>query len=355
MPIATRAVLLFTLAAVAPQATRGQSVDALMQSVLVEDSLPSLSVAIARDGRLVHAGAIGRADLELDAPATTHTRYPIGSVSKALTAVVTLQLAQAGTLSLDDDVRRHCPAFPDKGATITIGQLLAHTGGIRHYDYRRFDEDFLNKRRFASSEAALAKFAADSLRHPPGSRYLYSSWGYVLLGCALEQASGKPYGELLRELVAEPAGMEATRLDEVSAIIPHRASSYFRPESGGLTNAGLFDPSDRYPAGGVLSTPSDLVAFGVALLEGKLLSDAMLGVMWREASLASGVGTGHALGWDVDSTGHEIWVGGTSVGSTTFLYLNRRTGTVVAFATNMAFWQRDRLALARMLAEIEAG
>ena len=322
----------------------------LMRTVVVDDSLPSLSVAIARGGEITVSQAIGRADLELDVPATSETRYPIGSVSKALTAVATLRLAAKDRLALDDDVRRHCAAFPDKGTPITIAQLLAHTGGIRHYDYRRFDEDYLNKRRYASLEAALTKFAGDSLRHAPGTRYLYSSWGYVLLGCALEGAAGVPYGELLRENVLDPAAMHDTRLDEVSAIIPHRSSSYYRPEAGGLTNAGLFDPSDRYPAGGVLSTPGDLARFGVALIEGRLLPDSLRDAMWRNARLGSGATTGHALGWETDSTGAEAWVGGTSVGSTAFLYVNRTTGTVVAFATNMAIWGRDRLALARRMA-----
>lgn len=359
MPLATLIrplmVVPLTLAAftIQPASVAAQSAIAdLMRTVVRDDSLPSLSVAIAHDGRITFTQAIGHADLELDVPATTATRYPIGSVSKALTAVATLRLASEGRLALTDDVRRHCAAFPDKGTPITIVQLLSHTGGIRHYDYRRFDEDYLNKRRFASLEDALTKFVEDSLRHDPGTRYLYSSWGYVLLGCALEGAAGVPYGELLQEGVLDPAAMHHTRLDEVSAIIPNRASSYFHPEGGGLINAGLFDASDRYPAGGVLSTPGDMARLGVALIEERLLPDSLRNMMWQPAPLPAGGTTGHGLGWDVDSTGTEAWIGGTSVGSTAFLYVDRTTATVVAFATNMAIWNRDRLALARRMAEM---
>jgi CubicO group peptidase (beta-lactamase class C family) len=336
-----------TMMAQAPRA-RADSLIAHVRSV---DSLPSISVAVSRDGVIVYTNAVGLADLEQAVPATAATRYPIGSISKAITAVTALRLVSDGRMALDDPVQQHCTAFPVKPAPVTIGQLLAHTSGIRHYDYRRFDEDYLNTRRFTTLGDALGKFAADSLRHAPGTKYLYSSWGYVLLGCAIEGAAARPYIDAIRAAVLQPAGMPATDLDEVARIIPDRARSYYRPEAGGLLNAGLFDSSDRYPAGGLLSTPSDLVRFGAALAAGRLLPRPQLQQLWSEAALGIGGTTGHGLGWDLDSTG-AAFVGGTSVGSTTFLYVAPDRRTVVALVVNLAIWSRNRLHLARQLAGV---
>ena len=339
-----------------PDALPGQApaaeADRILAELLVTDSLPSISVAVIRDGRLVYANAFGRADLENGAVASVQSRYTIGSVSKSITAAAVLRLASDGALRLDDTVQQHCRTFPEKPHSITIRQLLAHTSGIRHYDYRRFDADFMNRTRYPSIEAALAKFAADSLLHLPGSRYHYSSWGYVVLGCVIEGASGQRYAEYLREHLTAPSGMTATGLDEVAPITPQRVRGYYRPESGGTVNAPLFDSSDRYGAGGLLSTPSDMARFGAALLAGQLLPEPSLLLLWREASLSDGTTTGHGLGWDLGPNGTSVYHGGTSVGSTTFLYLDRADRVVVAIAVNLAIWQRDRLALAIRLASL---
>jgi hypothetical protein len=148
--------------------------------------------------------------------------------------------------------------------------------------------------------------------------------------------------------------MTRTGQDEVAVIVPGRVRSYFRTEDGRLINAGLFDPSDRYPAGGLLGTPTDLARLGLALTTGQLLPDAQRRTMWTPATLVGGGRTGHGLGWDVDSAGTAAFVGGTSVGSTAFLYVERKGGVVVALAANVAFWGRDRLALARSIAGLFA-
>jgi CubicO group peptidase (beta-lactamase class C family) len=350
----TALLLVATATPLLAQSELTARVDQLLLDVRREAGLPSLSVAIARDGEVLYAAAQGAADLENEVPATRATVYSLGSVTKAFTAVAALRLAEEGRVDLDAPARSYCPAFPDKPKQPTVGQLLAHTGGIRHYDYRRFEEDFLNRRRFESTAAALVKFADDPLRAEPGAQYHYSSWGYVLLGCALEGAAGVPYDVLLRETVLEPAGLASVRLDAVRDLVPHRARGYSRSEEGDIVNAGLFDPSDRYPAGGLLGTPTDLARFASALLDGKLLCQETRQRMWSSAATTAGEPTGHGFGWALSPEAGAVHQGGTSVGASTYLYVLPAERIAVALATNLSLWTEGRHELAARLAEIAA-
>lgn len=329
--------------------------DRVLRSLLEDDALPSISVAVSSNGAQVYLRALGLADIEHRVDATPDTRYAIGSIAKSLTAVAALRLAERGALELDAPVQGFCEPFPATPRAMTVRQLLAHTAGVRHYDYRRFEEDFLNKIHYDSIEEALTKFASDPLVAEPGTAYHYSSWGYVVVGCAIEGASGTTYAEAVQSLVLQPAAMSDTGLDVVSEIIPNRARGYSRSESGVLRNAVMFDPSDRYPAGGLLSAPRDLVKFADALLAGGLLSEESRRQMWTSAVLASGEETGHGLGWDLSPDGEAVFHGGTTVGTTTYLYVRPLERVAVAIAVNLSRWSGDRHALAVRLADLFTG
>ena len=342
------------LAAAAP-ATAAPSaatrIDALLRSVMAEDRLPSLSVAVARDGETVYAGAFGLADVENAVPASTATVYPFGSVTKSVTAVAVMQLAEQRRIDLDAPVHRACTAFPSWEHPPTARLLLGHLGGIRGYDFSR-DGDFVNRVSYPSIEAATAKFRDDPPTAEPGTKYVYSSFGYVLLGCVLESASGTEYGEHLRARVLEPAGMRQATLDRPEAIVPHRARGYSMTPDRAWVNATWVDPSDRHPAAGLLATPTDLVRFGTALLAGDLLPEPEREEMWTQQTTAADEPTGYGLGWTVSADGAEVFHGGTAMGATSYLYLRPHDRVVVAFVANLSLWTQRRQELARELARI---
>lgn len=351
---ALAAILLAVSWAVAVRAQESTSQEAARRLVLAameKDRLPSLSVAVARDGELVFVEAHGLADVENSVPATPRSVYRIGSVTKTLTAAAVVVLAEKGELELGAPVQTYCPTFPSKDAPITSRQLLAHQGGIRDYDYRRFGEEFLSTRRYQSLPDALAVFKSDPLAAQPGTQFLYSSFGYVLLGCAIEEAGGASYAEVLKRRVLDPARMQQTTLDQAERIVPHRVSGYGNAAGGGWTNAVYVDLSDRFPAGGLLSTPRDLAVFGSALLAGELVSPAGLEAMWKAQPTAQGEATPYGLGWRVSDDPREVSHGGTSVGGSAYLYLRPDDRLVVAFATNLELWTEPRHQLARRLAE----
>jgi CubicO group peptidase (beta-lactamase class C family) len=351
--IAVTAAVALLPSALATKMSAQQRADQLVQQRLTQDHLPSLSVAVMRNGTLVYVHAAGLMDIDHRTPATPKTLYPIGSVTKVLTATAALQLAAAHKLDLAAPVQHYCPAFPDKGEPITTRELLAHTSGIRHYDYRHFDKDFLNTRHYPSIQSAFVKFAYDPLVAKPGVEYHYSSWGYVVAACVIEGASGMGYGRYVAQQILKPAGMIDTRLNVATMEIAGRATGYLLDTAGTLQASGFFDPSDRYGAGGMLSTPTDLVRFGQALLVGKLLDrHTVREQLWSSATLASGKPTGHGLGWDLTPDGIAVMKGGTSVGATSYLYIRPEQGIVVALVTNLSLWTRHRSDFAVQLADL---
>ena len=285
-----------------------ETVEGIRQAVSDEMSrlgIPGLSLAVAEAGQVRHEAGFGFADVENEVPARPETVYRLASVSKPITAVAVMKLAQDGRLDLDAPVTRYCPEFPEKPWPVTSRQLLCHQGGVRWY---RPDEQPMT-RRFTSLAEGLALFADDPLAFEPGTKVLYSTYGYTLLGCAAAHAAGQAFLPLLQESVLGPAGMTATRMDDVRGLIPNRAQGYVRDASGQLVNSALADMSYKVPGGGLCGTAPDVARFGSALLSGQLVTRETLQQMLTRQKTRDGRATGYGLGLAVGTRGdrREAW------------------------------------------------
>jgi CubicO group peptidase (beta-lactamase class C family) len=229
----------------------------------------------------------GAARLEPTAqPAGPQTRYRIGSISKTMTAVMVLQLAEEGRLALDAPVARWFPTLPDAGR-MTVAHLLAHRGGLGRIEATpAFDEQWVFEPRGEAD--LLAAIAAQPRRFEPGSAAEYSNAGYLLLSFIVEKAGGKPYAQALAERIARPLGLVHTRFDPKVRVQPDEARSYHW-DSGRWVAARAAEPSVPQGAGGVVSTPRDLVVFMRALFKGRLLPPAAL---QRMQTVQDGFGLG---------------------------------------------------------------
>lgn len=215
---------------------------------------PVLSVAIAVHGQLVYAEAFGFADLEQHVPAMPSTTFRIGSISKPLTAAALGLLYQHGKLDLDAPVSRYVPSFPDKGPTVTVREVGGHLGGIR--DCKPNEPE--SQTHYPSVDSSLSRFRDDSLVAPPGTRFVYSTYGFVLLSSVIGHAAGIPYLDFMRDSVFAVLGLTRTVPDEPSAIIPGRARWYDLQPDGAYRNSDFADLSDKWAGGGFLSMPTDL-------------------------------------------------------------------------------------------------
>lgn len=322
--------LLATLGAsgAAAQAAPGATLDALVNETMRAQQIPAVTVAISKDGRLLYSRAFGVADLENGVSATPDTLIRTASIAKTFTAVAAMTLVAAGKLDRDAPVQRYCPPFPLRQWPITTRQLLSHTAGIRHY--REGEPEHTQHYRFTAD--AFELFGADPLLFRPGSGYSYSTYGYTVAGCAVEGAAGVPFEAYVAQHVLQPAGMSHTRVDDVFAIVPHRARGYQKLD-GQVRNAALMDSSYKIPGGGYVSTAEDLVHFGAALLEGKLLKPALLQELWTPTPVSGKESYG--LGFSVLEGGRFIMHTGGQAGTTTVLLILPHEHAALAAMANM--------------------
>ena len=269
------AAVLLTAAALAGVAQpiaseRMRKLEAAVEAERVRQAVVGMTAAVQIEGSAPWVKAFGKADLENDVVTKPGTLFRTGSLAKPFTAVAALQLWERGKLDLDAPVQRYVPSFPEKQWPITVRMLLGHLGGIRHYQSREMD----STQHYEDVQTPLRIFSKDPVAHQPGTKYLYSSFGYNLAGAAVEGAAGAPFLAYLRSNVLAAAKMESTRDDNSREIVANRTRWYSQSADGRIINAPLADTSNKVPGGGLVTTAEDLVRFAAAWEQGRLLKPA---------------------------------------------------------------------------------
>ncbi|MBV8909955.1 MAG: beta-lactamase family protein [Gammaproteobacteria bacterium] len=273
-----------------------QRIDDTVRQIIARTGVPSASVALVREQRLIYARAYGYATLEPRRAALPSMRYPVGSISKEFTATALLLLAEQHRLSLDDPAGRFLDGL-GPAAAVTIRQLLSHTSGVRDY----WPQDYLLPEMLEPAAAALIieRWGSKPLDFSPGSSFQYSNTGYVIAGAVAEKVGGKPLFDDLSARVFRPLGMKSV-LDVNARPLPAAdATGYLRYALGPLRPSRPSAAGWLYAAGELAMTASDLARWDIALMQHKVLSEASLRQLTTEVVLANGAGTGYALGLDV--------------------------------------------------------
>lgn len=359
---------------------------------LIEENLPGLSVAIGIDGDIVWAEGFGFADLRTSVPVTPDHRFRIGTASTVLTSAAAGLLLESGRLKLDGEIQTYVPAFPRKQWPVTMRELMGHTGGVKP-DGRNGGP--LNRAHCERPVEALQYVEDRPLLFQPGTRYRYSSYGWVLVSAAVEAAANQPFLTFMRERIFDPLGMHDTAADpgpdpaevegedfplfilireliydpyatrdttpdSTKKPVRGQVTSYFtrfrRDPHYGLHLMRLLDYSCYAGASVFVSTPSDLVRFGMAINRGTLLRPATVEWLQTSQRLASGEETGYGLGWyrktvtlagkPTRVTGHD---GDSQGGMVASLMTFPEYGIVVAVTSNISY--ADTFSLAVRIAE----
>jgi CubicO group peptidase (beta-lactamase class C family) len=352
-------VLLLCCSPAVAQLTSSQTkaVDELVMSYTSEHHVPGLSIAIVQQGRVVMTKGYGFADIENNVAATADTVFRIASLSKSITASAVMKLVELGKIDPDAPIQKYCPAFPQKPWPITTRELLSHQSGIRDY---RNEEETVNARHYTSINQALAQFANDPLDFEPGTKMQYTSYGYIVLGCVIEGAIGTTYDRYMSKAVFGPAQMPATRLDDVFAIIPHRARGYGLSSNGEVQNAEFVDVSNKPPGSGINSTVRDMGNFMTALYSAKLVTHSTLEQMLTPARTRDGKATIYGIGFFIGGpigvykglkeAGH----GGDQQGFSSILYLlpEKQFGVVILSNMEAPNISTDYIGLSRKIYDI---
>jgi serine beta-lactamase-like protein LACTB len=313
----------------------------LLQALMLSSKVPGLSVAVVVDGDVVWAEGFGYSDLENRVPITPLTKFRIGSVSKSITSTGLALLYEQGKIDLDAAPQKYVSYFPQKQWPMTIRQIGGHIGGVRTYNYADYDpyeNEFVSARHYASVRDAISVFRDSPLSYQPGTEYLYSTYGFVLLSGVIETASGQDYISYINDHVIEPLRLRNTMPDNNDAIVSFRSRFYMRNMSGELVNAPFVDCSNKWAAGGWISTPSDLVRFGSGLVNGFLKEDTRK-IWWTSQKTSEGKSTGYGIGFFVgqDFDGRRIVShGGGSAGGTTAWVMFPDDEVVIAMNVNMS-------------------
>ena len=265
-----------------------------------KNKVPGLTIGFVKDDYMWVKG-FGFADLENKVPAQAESAYRFASVQKSMTAAAILQLVELKKIDLDAEIQTYVPYFPKKKFPITVRQLLYNLGGIPHYVNRDVEQHIKEHK---NTREAIAIFENFDLVAEPGTKFSYSSYGYNLLGAAIEGATKQSYADYMREHIWQPLGMTTTRMDDPLAIIPNRVRGYQLIENE-LRNSEFIDVSSRFAAGGTRGTVVDLLKFMKGLNDGKLLSRESIDLMYspiktRDGSVSGFPKTaGYAMGWNL--------------------------------------------------------
>ena len=276
-----------------------KAIPAAMQKFVDDDDLAGAVTVVGRADGIVAFDAVGQRDVAAKAPMTKDTLFRIASMTKPVTAIGIMILADEGKLSPDDDVAKHLPEFtnqklllprPEKAPAdapvvlkkpsrpIKIRDLLTHTSGVSPYPTGV--SDVYAKRNRTLAETTLAT-ALQPLTFEPGTKWSYSNSGIDALGRVIEVVSGESYETFLQKRVFEPLGMTDTTFYPTKEQLARLAVIYSKGKDDKLVpapNALIGLPAGAkhpIPAGGLVSCGNDLAKlYRMMLNKGELNGNA---------------------------------------------------------------------------------
>jgi CubicO group peptidase (beta-lactamase class C family) len=316
------------------------AVRAHIEQLVADGQVPSMAVAVARNGEIVWEEGFGLADRERDIPATEHTPYPLASISKPLTATGLMILVERGLVNLDASVNDYLSeaklrARVGDAAEATVRRVASHTAGLPLHSQHFYDNE---PHRPPPMDETIRRYGY--LVTAPGERYQYSNLGYGILGYVTSRVSSQSYADFMHQEVFAPLGMDHTSVHVGPGLEEGQAVKY--------TPDGLAVPpcnSDSPGAGAIYSSAHDLIRFAMFHLKNDLpdqeviISDAALDEMQRPSPE-----TGPTREWEREGSGYGIgwFVGVTEDG----LRVVQHSGGTVGVSTALALVPEENLAVA---------
>jgi CubicO group peptidase (beta-lactamase class C family) len=352
------------------------------------NGIPSVAVGLARDGKIVYEQGFGARDAEQRQPVTSDTRFGLGSVTKSFPCLAIVQLAEAGTLSVNDPVVKWLPEFRlpgEDGAAytprVTIHHFMTHASGIppepalmharaasicadpdldrMHPNPMGIPPEVRSWEQIATYEQLLALMARQTfaLLGQPGEQISYSNEGYVLLAAIIERASGQSFAEYLQQHILDPLGMTRTGLytRETPPLEPEVIPFAVDTRGGArdvFPSPAWWDQGSMYGNGGLKSTVEDLLRYlevyrtGGASHGVRVVSEAGAATMTtphQPIPLGGGYGYGLRIN-QIDGIGKTVEHGGGNKGVATHVVVVPEHGLTAVALTNLANVPASKLA-----------
>ena len=313
--------------------TLTQQADQLMKKAKLERQFVGASAGIYAKGKIQWIGASGDSQ-KGKVPAQANMLTRTASIAKPMTAIAILQLVEQGKLDLDAPIQTYLSNFPGKKkGIITTRHLLQQTSGIEAYPNKK---EAFPKEHYNSLQAAMQVFANRPLAFEPGTAYQYTTYGYVVLGAIIEQVSGQSYETYMKENIWFVANMPNTSLEKRGMSYANKSKLY-KKFWGLFVKSKATDLSLKYPGGGIQSTVEDLLHFGEAILNNKLVKKETLDMMITDPKIRKR-GNGYGMGWFLYGVhpeyGLAIGHSGGQSGCNSQLFIWPEKGTVAVVLSN---------------------
>ena len=304
--------------------------DVAATAAVESSGVPSASLSIVKDGRIVYDHAYGYSHLEPNVSAAPGMRYSIGSVSKQFTAIALLQLQQQGKLSMSDPVGKWLPDLT-RGKEVTIRQVLSHTSGYQDF----WPEDYVMTTMMQPTNAdhILDVWGRKPLDFEPGTQWQYSNTNYVIAGRIAEMVSGEPIFTYLQEHIFAPLGMQSVLNQDARRLTQTDALGYYRHALGPLRPAPEEGFGWMFAAGELAMTAHDLSLWNIAVMsqDPRILNADGWKQLSTEVMLKSGAPSHYGLGvFVLEQAGHRII---------------EHSGEVSGFVSEQVIWPDDHASI----------
>ncbi|MBV8629731.1 MAG: beta-lactamase family protein [Silvibacterium sp.] len=268
-------------------------IDDMAEQALQHTGVPSASLAVVQQGRIVYTHAYGKAKLDPPVAAEPSMRYSIGSISKQFTAAALLLLEQQGKLSIDDPISKYIPDLT-RANEVTIRMLLSHTAGYQDF----WPQDYVMPPMMEATTAQhiLDVWAKKPLDFDPGVKWQYSNTGYVIAGSIVEKVSGMSLMRFLQENVFKPLDMAEVWNSDAEKLGETDAAGYIRYALGPLRPAPKEGKGWMFAAGELAMPAYDLAQWDISVMNRSLLASKSYEQMFATVKLKDGTDTHYALG-----------------------------------------------------------
>ena len=322
-------------------------VRATIIEAIASGDIPSMSVAVAKDGEIIWEESFGWANREAMIQATPHTMYSMASISKPITTTGLMILVERGDVELDAPVNRYIApaqltAYEGESSAATVTHILNHTSGLPvHYSVFYQDEPQRQAPPFSES---IRRYGI--LVHPPGAVYQYANFGFALADHVITKASGVPYAEFMKTEVFLPLGMTHTSIDVGPGLEEAAAIRY-----DGSGDPVPFYTSDHPGASQVYSSAHDLIRFGLFHLghtqaeQTQIISAESIDLMKRDSD-PDPENDRYGLGWFLSENEHGYpiaWHTGSMRGTNTMLKFVPGEDIAVVVLVNAASDLRQKI------------
>ena len=308
--------------------------DSLVDNAILLNDFIGVSAGVCTVDCGTWTGNAGFSHKQEQRTSNKNTLHRIASISKPMTAIAIMQLYERGEIDLDVPIQDYVAEYPksNKGE-ITIRQLLKHTSGVQHYSSMWDGISFTS---YPNMIEALNEFKERDISFVPGTEYQYTSYGYTILGAIIEKVSGMSYQDYMIKNIWEVADMRNTNIENSGTEYDNKADLYIKLGRYYIKSPKT-DLSVKAPGGGVYSTAEDLLKFGKAIWENKLIDSSSLNLMISSTDSLK-QGTPYGFGWfviDHSEYGRILQHGGSQSGTSSFfqIFLDQKIATA-ALANN---------------------